>query len=134
MSVSVAYNGGTLLTYTLNLFSEHEGYRMAITGEKGVIIAECWEHGYGVTDKYNIVVLDRDYKTETITFDKANGTHAGGDDKLIAMIFGNETSDPLGQKADSYAGMVSAMIGIAANESIKTGRTVDVTEYLASLK
>ena len=134
MSVSVAYNGGTLLTYTLNLFSEHEGYRMAITGEKGVIIAECWEHGYGVADKYNIVVLDRDYKTETITFDKANGTHAGGDDKLIAMIFGNETSDPLGQKADSYAGMVSAMIGIAANESIKTGRTVDVTEYLASLK
>ena len=107
---------------------------MVITGEKGVIIAECWEHGYGVTDKYKIVILDRDYKTETIAFEKANGTHAGGDDKLIAMIFGNEKDDPLGQKADSYAGMVSAMIGIAANESIKTGRTVDVTDYLSQLR
>lgn len=134
MSVSVAYRGGTLLTYTLNLFSEHEGYRMVITGEKGVIIAECIEHGYGVTDKYNIVILDKDYKTETLTFDKAVGTHAGGDEKLIAMIFGDEKDDEYGQHADSYAGMVSAMIGIAANESIKTGKTIDVTDYLKALK
>ena len=78
--------------------------------------------------------MDRDYKTETITFDKAAGTHAGGDEKLIAMIFGNEKDDEYGQQADSYAGMVSAMIGIAANESIKTGRTIDMTKYLKALK
>ena len=50
------------------------------------------------------------------------------------MIFGDEKDDEYGQHADSYAGMVSAMIGIAANESIKTGKTIDVTDYLKALK
>lgn len=134
MSVSVAYRKGALLTYSLNLFSQHEGYRMVITGEKAVAIAEYWECGYGTEDKYRIVILDKNYKTETIVFDKSEGTHAGGDSRLISMLFGNEKSDVYNQMADSFAGMASAMIGIAANESIKTGRTIDVTEYLDRLR
>lgn len=134
MSVSVMYSKGTLLTYSLNLFSEREGYKITITGEKGVIVAECWESGYGVKDKHEIVFLDRDNKTETVTFDKSAGMHAGGDEKLIEMLFGGETEDVYGQTADSFAGMTSAMIGIAANESIKTGKTVNVKEYLDKLR
>ncbi len=134
MSVSVEYNKGTLLTYSLNLFSEHEGYRMVITGENGVIIAQDWAIGYGGTEKYEITVLDKDYKTEKIVFDKATGNHAGGDDKLMAMIFGDVKDDPYGQKADSFAGMVSAMIGIGANESIETGKVVELKPYLDKLR
>lgn len=134
MSVSVAYEKGALLTYTLNLYSQHEGYRMVITGEKGVIIADCWEAGYGKEDRYEIVILDKDYQVEKVTFDRSEGTHAGGDTRLISMLFGKESEDEYGQMADSYAGMVSAMIGIAANESIQTGKMVDVKKYIDQLK
>ena len=134
MSVSVMYNKGTLLTYTLNLFSQHEGYRMVITGEKGVIIANHWNSGYGKKDKEEIVVLHRDERVETLTFEPAKGGHNGGDDKLIRMLFAGDIDDPLNQFADSFAGIMSAMIGIAANESIATGKTVDVQKYLGTLR
>ena len=42
--------------------------------------------------------------------------------------------DPLGRFADSFAGITSAMIGIAANESIKKGIVVPVTERLDPLR
>ncbi len=134
MSVSVMYTKGAILTYTLNLFSQHEGYRMVITGEKGVMIAENYDTGYGTSDKFKIVILDRDNRTEIVEFDKSTGTHAGGDEKLISMLFGEKQEDEYGQMADSYAGMVSAMIGIAANESIATEKTVDVQAYLKKLR
>lgn len=134
MSVSVMYQKGTLLTYTLNLFSQHEGYRMVITGEKGVIIANHWNYGYGKKDKEEIVVLHQDERVETLTFELAKGGHNGGDEKLIRMLFAGDTEDPLGQFADSFAGITSAMIGIAANESIATGKTVDVQKYLNTLR
>lgn len=131
MSVSVMYNKGTLLTYTLNLFSEHEGYRMVITGEKGVIIANHWDWGAGDT---SLEFLGYNGSHEDIPFVYGEGAHGGGDEMLIKMIFSEGVPDPLGQQADSYAGMVSAMIGIGANESIREGKTVDLTEYLDSLR
>ncbi len=134
MSVSVAYGKGAILTYSLNLFSEHEGYRMVITGENGVIIAENWEFGYGKKEQNAIIVLDGDYKTEVVSFDKNTDKHAGGDEKLIDMIFGQQKSDPLKQQADCMAGMVSALIGISANESIATGKTVNVKAYIDKLR
>ena len=131
MSVSVMYNKGTILTYTLNLFSEHEGYRMVITGEKGVIIANHWDFGSGET---SLEFLGYNGSSEPIPFVYGEGAHGGGDEMLIGMIFGEGIADPLGQQADSFAGMTSAMIGIGANESIKTGRTVDLEDYLNSLR
>ena len=125
------YNKGTILTYTLNLFSEHEGYRMVITGEKGVIIANCWKWGYGET---SLKFLGYNGSSEDLPFVCGEGEHGGGDEKLVSMIFGGNTEDTLCQQADSFAGMVSAMIGIAANESIKLGKTVDLTERLEILR
>jgi hypothetical protein len=51
------------------------------------------------------------------------------------MIFGEgDIPDPLGQCADSFAGVASAMIGIAANESIADGKIVDLSERLNKLR
>ena len=59
----------------------------------------------------------------------------GGDKKLRAMLFGyGDIPDELGQCADSFAGVSSAMIGIGANESIASGRTYDLKEKLDSLR
>ena len=136
MSVSVQYSRGTLLTYSLNLFSMREGYTINLTGERGNILAHCFNTGYGAKEeKYEIIVLTKGGEVERITFDKSEGSHGGGDKKLRAMLFGyGDIPDELGQCADSFAGVSSAMIGIGANESIASGRTYDLKEKLDSLR
>jgi predicted dehydrogenase len=57
----------------------------------------------------------------------ADGQHAGGDAPLLESVFGGRSSpDPLGRRAGYADGLASAAIGLAANESIATGRVVDV--------
>lgn len=136
MSVSVLYKKGTVLTYSLNLFSMREGYTMTITGEEGTLLLHNIANGYeACSDKYEIILLKRDGGVRHIIFDAAEGAHGGGDAKLLDMMFGEgEIDDPLGQYADSYAGVASAIIGIAANDSIATGRTVILDEMLEKLR
>ena len=130
MSVSVAYKKGTLLTYSLNLFSTNEGYDLDIIGEKGRIETSTFFGG----DNYKIIVRYRDGRVDEITFPKATGLHAGGDDRMRDMLFGGVTEDPLGQCSDSFDGIKSCMIGIAANKSIKDGGRVDLTPILDELR
>lgn len=130
MSVSVAYKKGTLLTYSLNLFNTDEGYTLNIIGEKGRIETSTFFAG----DKYKIIVRRRDRSVNEITFPKATGGHAGGDDRMLGMLFGNVTDDPLGQCSDSFDGIKSAMIGIAANKSIKEGVRVELTPILEKMR
>ena len=131
MSVSVSYKSGALLTYALTLFDTHEGYTMNIVGTKGSIDANTFIVG----DEMKLVVRHRGGAEEEISIPKATGTHAGGDDKLIAMFFGDdEMPDPLGQCSDSFDGVKSAMIGIAANRSIKTGERVFLTPILDKMR
>ena len=130
MSVSVAYKGGALLTYSLNLFSTDEGYDLDIIGEKGRIETSTFFPG----ENYKIIVRLRDKSVQEITFPKAAGMHSGGDDRMADMLFGGVTEDPLGQCSDSFDGIKSAMIGIAANKSIKEGVRVNLTEFLDEMR
>lgn len=131
MSVSVAYKSGALLTYALTLFDNHEGYTMNIVGTKGTIDANTFICG----DEMKLVVRYRDGRTEEIKIPKDTGTHAGGDDRLIAMFFGPDyIPDPLGQCSDSFDGVKSAIIGIAANKSIETGERVYLTPILDKMR
>lgn len=135
MSVTVAYKKGTLLTYTLNLFSMKEGYNLTITGEYGMIICSLFEKGSDPNEEYEIILMTCENEVQRIRFPKATGAHGGGDKKLREMMFGEgEMDDPLGQSADSFAGVVSAMIGIGANESIKTGKVYDLAAAIDTLR
>ncbi len=130
MSVAVKYKKGTLLTYSLNLFSTNEGYNINFIGEKGRIEASTLNG----LDKYKLIVRHRDGQVDEITFPKVPGSHAGADDRMLSMMFCGVTDDPLGQFADSYDGVKSAMIGIAANQSIKEGKRIELTPILEKLK
>lgn len=130
MSVSVAYKKGTLLTYSLNLFNTNEGYTLNIIGEKGRIEMSTFFEG----EKYKIIVRYRDGRVDEITFPKATGGHDGGDDRMVAMLFGDLNDDPLGQCSDSFDGIKSAMIGIAANRSIKEGIRIELTPILDRMR
>ena len=134
MSVSVMYKGGAILSYTLNLFSMREGYTMTIVGERGMLIVDCYKSDYGDGEELGIKILNMENEVVDVPFVSAEGAHGGGDKRLLEMMFGDDSSDPLGQLADSFAGISSAVIGMAANESIKTGKTVDVTSLLDDLR
>ena len=58
----------------------------------------------------------------------ASGPHAGGDTPLLDSVFRRDLPgfDPLGRRAGYADGLASAAVGIAANESIATGRPVDI--------
>ena len=133
MSVSVKYKKGAIMTYTLHMFSPTEGFRINITGTKGRM--EMASHfDFNSKNPYEDIVVYLDDKSiHTIQYPKAGGMHSGGDDRMLDMFFANKP-DPLGQCSSSYDGIKSAMIGIAANESIKTGRRIELTEFLESMK
>ncbi|MBR2466145.1 MAG: Gfo/Idh/MocA family oxidoreductase [Clostridia bacterium] len=131
MSVSVSYKKGTLLTYSLNLFNTDEGFNMHIIGEKGRLEFSNLFEG----EKHKITVRHRDGSVNEIYFPKGTGSHSGGDDRMMEMLFGNVSEDDvLGQCADSFDGIKSAMIGIGANKSIKDGIRVELTPILDSLR
>ena len=136
LSVTVMYRKGTIMTYTLNLFSMREGYTMTLTGEKGNIIVSTYKSDYGEGETRAIKLMTKENETVEIPVETVGGAHGGGDVLLREMIFGESDAidDPLGQCADSFAGVASAMIGIAANESIADGKFVDLRERLEKLR
>ncbi|MBE5751947.1 MAG: Gfo/Idh/MocA family oxidoreductase [Clostridiales bacterium] len=130
MSVSVAYKKGTLLTYSLNLFNTDEGYTINVIGEKGRLETSTFFDEK--MDKF--IIRYRDGRVDEIKTPRASGGHGGGDDRMMAMLFGAITDDPLNQCASSFDGAKSAMIGIAANQSIKEGIRVNLTPILDKMR
>ncbi len=131
MSVSVAYKKGTLLTYTLDMYSPREGYNLTIYGTEARLEASTF---FDSGDKYKIILTRQNGEVQEFIFPAAAGTHAGGDDRMLEMFFGNMKDDPLGQCSDSFDGVKSAMIGIAANRSIKEGVAVNLTPILDKMR
>ena len=130
MSVSVEYKQGALLTYSLNLYSTREGFTINIIGEKGRILLA----NTGGADADKICVYPRNAEAYEIAVPKYEGGHNGADEKMLEMLFGGEKEDTLGQCSGSFDGVKSAIIGIAANESIKTGNRIELTELLDRMR
>ena len=132
MAVNVKYRNGAILSYSLNLFGQQEGFTFNVTGTTGRLCATFYPDE---SEFYKIVIKRADNATETYSFSKEGGKHAGGDERLREMLFGDGVyEDPLGQCSDSYDGIKSAMIGIAANISIKEGRRIDLTPTLEKVR
>ena len=62
--------------------------------------------------------------------DEGEGTHGGADSEIRAMIFEKGHKDPLGQSAGSRAGVMASLIGIAARDSIETGKTIKIDDMV----
>lgn len=126
LSVSVLYNEGTLLSYTLALFAMKEGYNLTLVGEKGMLVCRNFAAELSPDESYVIELMSKENEVQRIPVPNYEGAHGGGDSRLLEMMFCGATQDPLGQSADSFAGVCSAMIGIGANESIRTGKVYDI--------
>jgi len=132
MSVNVKYSKGALLSYSLVAYSPYEGYKVSINGTKGRLEAAEFMSGPRASETaLNLDIYKRSGEKVQLVIPKANGQHGGGDEKLRKTLFiTDDIPDPLGQQANSFAGALSILIGIAANKSIKTGKNIKISNLV----
>lgn len=135
LSVSVNYNKGALLTYSLNMFSSYEGYNISITGDKGRLeLNETYTAKSNKELFHNIRLTLSNGEEQHFCVPRVSGDHAGADEKLIDMLIQDNPIDPLSQCSDSFDGLKSALIGICANKSIKENKKIDLKKYLDEIR
>jgi predicted dehydrogenase len=145
MSVLVRYNNGVNLTYSLIAYAPWEGLRVSITGTKGRI--ELYEkHNShiiaGQGDAELAAMQERGQIRQLTLFPmfglpcpveipEGVGGHGGGDPVLMEQIFSdNPPPDPFKRGASHLDGAASLLVGISANESMRTGMPVKCDNLL----
>ena len=132
MNVVVHYRHGASMSYSLVAYSPYEGWRVSLSGAEGRLEVQEYHSGQHVNDPTQVVTF-YNRKGESVTYDipKARGDHAGGDERLLERLFSSrQIPDPLGHMANSWAGAMSILIGIGANQSIATGKPVAIDDLL----
>lgn len=131
MNALIKYRNGVQVSYALNAYSAWQGYRISFTGEKGVVEVGTVNNstrpaGYAEPDIIRIIsgATRKNIAMREIRLAENTTPHGGGDYAMFDHLFGRPSGDPLGQTAGFGAGAASAMIGICANESIRTGLPV----------
>jgi len=147
MSVMVKYRSGTTFSYQLNAFSPWKGYRVGIVGDRGRLE---YEETYRPpvmenesddeiqndpaamnTRMRKLVYLPLFGKGKEIPIPAAAGGHGGGDPLIQEQMFSaTPPDDSYGRNAGHEQGAASAIIGIAANQSIATGQSVEVNDLI----
>lgn len=149
MSVTARYRNGTLLTYSLVAYSPWEGYRIAITGDRGRLEVELVEQVGKQFVAGAEETIRRDLEAEAafggkhirvfpmfgkpyeVEIPEGVGGHGGGDAVMLEQLFAPEPpADPYGRAAGPIDGAASILVGIAANQSIATGQPVNVDDLL----
>ncbi len=143
MNVIVGYDSGATLSYSLNACNAWEGYQIAFNGTKGRLEHSIVEKTYvaggdmvqGGTDADRVKIrlyplrgAPQDLKPRTGT-----GGHGGGDDVMMADLFGPPNPDSAGRVADERAGCYSILIGAAANQCFETGQPVKIADMVTGL-
>ncbi len=133
MSVQVKYDNKVLVTYSLNAGLPDEGQIIVFNGTKGRIELRNYDQQPWEVDASAELRLIRNFDkkdAELESLDRRTGSH-GGSDKLIRdHIFIPESPDEMGHRAGARAGIMSAIIGIAAYRSIEKGRPVKINELV----
>lgn len=145
MNLVVNYCNGAKMSYSLNAFSPWEGHIISFNGSKGRLEHKCEETVYINADGSVPGAL----KTEgswtrifplhspayEIPLWQAKGGHGGADPAMLHALFSPDAvnGDKYMRKADERAGAWSIMVGIAANESMRTNKVVSIKELLPSI-
>lgn len=152
MSVTARYRNQAILTYSLIAYSPWEGYRVAITGDKGRLEVDLVEQvgrtfvaGQEETPIFapsdpevqaqfggeHIRIFPMFGRPYEVPIPVAEGGHGGADPVMLEQIFSPDPPpDPYHRAASHIDGAASILLGIAANESIASGRAIHVDELL----
>ena len=121
-SLMVSYKRGARLSYSLQAWSQWEGYRVEFQGKKGRL--EYLEV-HGPSEKWveprqrTINLMLNDGSRASFVPPEAQGGHNGGDDRLLKMVLEPGQPDPLGHQAGTLAAAHSVLMGVAATRSMQ---------------
>ena len=142
MNVIVKYKTGATLSYSLNAFNAYEGYVITFNGTRGRLehsIVEGGATSAGATnyqDDRDVVttrVIPLRGKPQEIEPWTGEGGHGGGDDVMLAEVFGSPEPDKYLRRADERSGLYSCLIGASANRSFVTGGAVRIADLVQGL-
>jgi len=148
LAVIVDYARGATLSYALNAHSPWEGYRIAVNGDEGRAELEVVERAAVLTDAEGGVLIDPSALPESSTraggerltlqrhwevaqdvkIEEGTGGHGGGDALLLADVFRRPGDDWLERPSNWVDGIRSIAVGMAGNESLRTGLPVKIDD------
>ncbi len=148
LAVVVDYESGVTLSYALNAHAPWEGYRIYVNGTEGRAELEVIERAAVLTDADGRLILDpsaqpassnraggerltlqRHWETaQDVKIVSGEGGHGGGDALLLADVFVGPGDDWLERPSSWVDGVRSIAVGMAGNESLRTGRAVTIDE------
>ncbi|TRY18270.1 Gfo/Idh/MocA family oxidoreductase [Tessaracoccus rhinocerotis] len=155
MALVVDYRRGARMSYSLNAHSPWEGYNVAVNGTQGRAELTVVERGAVEVAPDGRVVLDASANPEApgatasrpegerllvqrhwepardVAIPAGIGGHGGGDAILLMDVFRRDLRlgpDPLGRAAGYLDGVRAVAVGVAANQSLATGRAVGIDE------
>jgi predicted dehydrogenase len=130
MAVQIKYANNVQVSYSLTTYSPYEGYRIAFNGTKGRLDFWMHEKQPWPMEKYDeIQVTDNFGKAEFIRIPAIEADHGGGDMLMKEKIFRDPSMpDPFKQAANVRDGAMAVLIGVAARNSIDTGKPVKIAE------
>ncbi|MEC8891406.1 MAG: Gfo/Idh/MocA family oxidoreductase [Chloroflexota bacterium] len=147
MSVIVGYRTGIHLSYSLIAYSSMEGFVVTFHGDKGRLkYEEIHRPRTRIDETGRSIDTDEDEWSSAITvqhlFQQAKeekieispGGHGGADPLMLKSLFEYEAHrDPLGRVAGHQQGAASMLIGAAANHSIGSGNSINISELCPEL-
>ncbi|UUZ96465.1 Gfo/Idh/MocA family oxidoreductase [Paenibacillus sp. P25] len=132
-TAAVKYDGGALLSYSVNFSLPYEGYRLAVNGTKGRIETREVISGrasYPVPEQ-TIEVFPLFGGKETIHVVPRPGGHGGGDPPLLEDLFlGPDPHRAYEIMAGAEAGAYSVLTGEAIWKSAHSGLPVRIADLL----
>lgn len=143
MSLIVKYRTGETLSYSLNAFSPREGFRAAISGDRGRIEYEEYHASHIITGNKVVSFSDDDCSSTLIVqrhfsepyeieIPQVEGDHGGADPLLQEQIFSPGCPpDHLMRSAGHEQGGASLLVGAAGNQSIETGLPVLISDLIS---
>jgi hypothetical protein len=143
MSVMVRYQNSAVLTYSLTAYAPWEGFRVSFNGTGGRLEMEVVENSYvnsggdqsleGSLESRSITLRKLFEKPVDVEIPTSVGAHGGGDEVLLADLFGEQGADiDQDMRAATHVdGALSILTGICANKSMATGQVVNVRDVFA---
>lgn len=129
MAATIKYCNGVEVSYSLTTYSPYEGYRIAFNGTKGRIDAWIQEKRRTTDADYDEIILFKNFKKRNyIHVPLIETGHGGGDVLMQDQIFLPNVPDPYKQCAGSRDGALSCLLGIAARNSIASGKPVYIKD------
>jgi predicted dehydrogenase len=130
MAVQIRYANKVQVSYSLTTYSPYEGYRIAFNGTKGRI--DFWMHEkqpWPMENFDEIHVTDSFGKAEFIKLPRIESDHYGGDPLMKDKIFRNPAApDTYHQAANVRDGAMAVLIGVAARNSIDSGKSIRIAD------